>query len=386
MSYLMNTYKRFNICIAKGEGATVWDKDGKEYIDLTSGIGVSSLGYNHPAINKTITEQAAKLMHISNLFYNMNDEILAEKICSRTGMEKVFFANSGAEANEGAIKLARKYSSDKYSSERCDIITLKNSFHGRTIATLKATGQDKFHKNFGPFPAGFSYGSAEDIAELTSLITDKTCGIMIEIIQGEGGVVPLKKDFVAKLSEICNDKDILLIIDEVQTGVGRCGSFVAHSLYGVKADIFTLAKGLGGGVPIGAVVAGEKCKDTFSYSDHGSTFGGNPLCSGVANTVVDTVDEKLMTEVSQKGDYIKEKITQMNIPFVTEVRGMGLMIGIAIDDSKVNSELAQKIMDSGVLILTAGNNALRLLPPLVITYEEIDKSLKIIADVLTEEI
>ncbi len=385
MGYLMNTYKRFDICIVKGEGAKVWDDKGKEYIDLTSGIGVSSLGYNNPKITNAISEQSKKVMHMSNLFYNENDEKLAEKICKATGMKNVFFANSGAEANEGAIKLARKYSSNKYSAERCEIITLNNSFHGRTIATLKATGQEKFHKDFSPFPDGFKYANADDIEDVKSKINDKTCAIMIEIIQGEGGVVPLSKAFVSDIAKICEEKDILLIIDEVQTGIGRCGAFCAFMSYGIKPDIFTLAKGLGGGIPIGAVVAGEKCEKTFVYSDHGSTFGGNPLCTAVGNAVVDTMDDAFLSEITKKGEYLKAKLSEMNIPFVTDVRGMGLMIGIGIDNSKLNSDLANKIIEKGVLILTAGNNALRMLPPLIIGYDEIGTAVKIIKETLMEE-
>lgn len=376
--YIMNTYTRFNTCIVSGKNATLYGMDGKQYIDFTSGIGVNSVGYADENWVKAVCEQAGKLAHISNLYYTLPMAELAEKLCRRTEYKKVFFCNSGAEANECAIKLARKYSFDKYGEGRNKIISLTNSFHGRTMAALTATGQDVFHNYFFPFNEGFDYAAAGDIFELESKLDGTVCAVLAELIQGEGGVVPLEKAYIDKVKELCEKNDILLIIDEVQTGIGRTGNFLCTQEYGIKADIISLAKGLGGGLPLGAVLAGEKTKDTFGYSHHGTTFGGNPIACAGALAVIDTIDEKLLKEVQEKGQYIKEKLLKMDK--VESVTGMGLMIGIQLKNIDAKS-IADKCTENGLLILTA-KTKLRMLPPLTISYEEIDKGLEILSSVL----
>ncbi len=384
MSYLMNNYKKTSFTITHGNASTVFDDSGKQYLDFTAGIAVCALGHNHPKITNAITAQAQKLLHVSNLFATENDELLAEKLCKSSGFANVFFANSGAEANEGAIKLARKYSFDKYGEGRHEIITLTNSFHGRTLAALTATGQDKFHKYFMPFPEGFLYAETNNLQSLNEQISDKTCAIMIELCQGEGGVTPLDKNYVAELYKICEQKDILLIVDEIQTGIGRTGKLFAYEHFGILPDIVTLAKALGGGLPIGAILAGEKCKNTFCYGDHGSTFGGNPLCTAAALAVIDTLDEAFLAEVTKKGEYLKAKIKALNCPNIKEVRGIGLMLGFELDGIE-NTSVYTAAMEQGLLVLTAGQNTVRLLPPLIITETEIDKCIQILDNILKEK-
>ena len=380
-SYIMHTYGRFQIALEKGQGATLWDADGKKYIDMTSGIGVNCLGHNHPALVSAITEQAGKLIHACNLYYTEPMALVAKALVTSTGMGKIFFANSGAEANEGMIKLARKYSLDKYGEGRNKIITLKQSFHGRTVTTLKATGQEKFHQYFFPFTEGFDYAVANDIEDLKSKIDDSTCAIMMEMIQGEGGVLPLDKEFVQAAEAICKEKDILLLVDEVQTGIGRTGSLFAYQQYGVQPDIVSMAKGLGGGVPIGGVMAAEKCADVLGAGTHGTTFGGNPLCCAAANTVLSIVNTPdFLQEVQEKGEYLKNKILSFGSDKVKTVRGMGLMLGIVVDKDE-RADLVAKLMDKGILVLTAGTEAIRLLPPLVISYEEMDEALAVMKEV-----
>ncbi|OOB80605.1 MAG: acetylornithine aminotransferase [Epulopiscium sp. Nuni2H_MBin003] len=376
MSYLMNTYQKPDLTFVRGEGCYVYTDKEEAYLDFTSGIGVNSLGYNHNKIVQAL-QQGASLMHLSNLYDTSKDEILATKLCKRTGLTNVFFANSGAEANEGAIKIARKYSYDKYGEGRHEIITLKNSFHGRTITTLKATGQDKFHTHFMPFTEGFVYATPHQPIQITS----KTCAIMIEVVQGEGGVLPLDIEFVQQIANICNQNDILLIVDEIQTGVGRCGSFIASDKYNIKPDIITLAKGLGGGIPIGAVLSGDKCKDTLQLADHGSTFGGNPLSCRVANIVVDEINDSFLTKVTENGEYFLNRLLEIDSPYIKQVRGMGLMIGLELQNVS-NAEIRNKCMVEKVLVLTAGNNTIRFLPPLIVEKEQIDRCVEVLKIVL----
>ena len=296
-------------------------------------------------------------------------------------MGKIFFANSGAEANEGMIKLARKYSFDKYGEGRNKIITLKQSFHGRTVTTLKATGQDKFHQYFFPFTEGFDYAAANDIEDMKRKIDDTTCAVMMEMIQGEGGVLPLDKEFVQATAEFCKEKDILLLIDEVQTGIGRTGSLFCYEQYGVQPNIISMAKGLGGGVPIGAVMADKKCQDVLGAGTHGTTFGGNPLCCAAANTVLDIVNKpEFLKSVQEKGEYLKKGILAIGSPKVKTVRGMGLMLGIVVDKDE-RAAMVSQLMEKGVLVLTAGTEAIRLLPPLVITKEEMDEAIAAMREV-----
>ena len=380
--YVMNTYGRFPIALDHGEGATLWDIEGKKYIDLASGIGVNCMGYNNPAIVDAITNQAHKLTHVSNLFTTEPMVQVAKKLVEKTHLNgKVFFANSGAEANEGAIKLARKYSFDKYGEGRYKIVTLVNSFHGRTVTTLKATGQDRFHNYFFPFTEGFDYAAANDFDSVHHKADEMTCAVMMELVQGEGGVLPLEKEFVQQVEAFCRERDILLIIDEVQTGIGRTGSLFCFQQYGIRPDVVTMAKGLGGGVPIGAVLAAESCSNVLTPGTHATTFGGTPLVCAAANAVLDTVgDGQFLAQVKEKGEYLKNGILSIGSPNILGVRGMGLMLGIIVEDGK-HAAYANKLIEKGVLALTAGKNAVRLLPPLTISREEMDEALTIMKEV-----
>lgn len=380
--YVMNTYGRFPIALDHGEGATVWDVEGKKYIDLASGIGVNCMGYNNPKIIDAITAQAHKLMHVSNLFTTEPMVQVAKKLVEKTHLNgKVFFANSGAEANEGAIKLARKYSYDKYGEGRYKIVTLINSFHGRTVTTLKATGQDRFHNYFFPFTEGFDYAVANDFDSVRKKVDDMTCAVMMELVQGEGGVLPLDPDFVKQVEALCREKDLLLIIDEVQTGIGRTGSLFCFQQYGIRPDVVTMAKGLGGGMPIGAVLAAESCSNVLTPGTHATTFGGTPIVCAAANAVLDTVgDGQFLTQVREKGEYLKNGILSLGSPNIHGVRGMGLMLGIIVDEGK-HTAFANKLIEKSVLAITAGKNAVRLLPPLTISKEEMDEALNIMKEV-----
>jgi len=380
--YVMNTYGRYPIALDHGEGAMVWDVEGKKYIDLGSGIGVNSMGYNNRAIIDAITNQAHKLMHTSNLFTTEPMIQVAKKLVEKTHLNgKVFFANSGAEANEGAIKLARKYSFDKYGEGRYKIITLVNSFHGRTVTTLKATGQDRFHNYFFPFTEGFDYAEANDFESVRRKADDMACAVMMELVQGEGGVLPLDAEFVKQVEALCREKDLLLIIDEVQTGIGRTGSLFCFQQYGIRPDVVTMAKGLGGGVPIGAVLAAESCSNVLTPGTHATTFGGTPLVCAAANAVLDTVgDGQFLAKVKEKGEYLKNGILSIGSPNILGVRGMGLMLAIIVEDGK-HAAYANKLLEKGVIALTAGKNAVRLLPPLTISREEMDEALTIMKEV-----
>lgn len=380
-TYLMHTYGRFPIALERGDGATLWDSEGRSYIDMTSGIGVNSLGHHNPALLEAINGQAEKLLHACNLYYTEPMVQVAKSLVCATGMGKVFFANSGAEANEGMIKVARKYSFDKYGEGRSRIITLKQSFHGRTVTTLKATGQEKFHQYFFPFTEGFDYVTPGNMEEMKEKLDDSVCGVMMEMIQGEGGVLPLDPEFVKQTAAICKEKDILLLIDEVQTGIGRTGSLFCYEQYGIEPDVVTMAKGLGGGVPIGAVMASRKCADVLGAGTHGTTFGGNPLCCAAAKAVLSTVNTpEFLASVKEKGEYLKEQILGMNSNLVKGVRGMGLMLGIAVDPEK-RADLVASLMEKGVLVLTAGTDTIRLLPPLVITRKEMDTAIQAMREV-----
>lgn len=377
--YTANTYARYDIVLESGHGTRVKDPEGREYIDFTTGIGVNSLGYCEPGWVKAVQDQAGKVQHLSNLFYSEPGAKAAEKLVSLTGMSSVFFANSGAEANEGAIKAARKYSFMNFGDiDRYRIVTLEGSFHGRTMATITATGQSSFHKYFTPFLQGFDYAGINDLDSLKKTVTDKTCAIMVEFIQGEGGVVELEKEFVSGMAKLCKEMDILLIADEVQTGIGRTGKFMAYDHFGVKPDIVTVAKGIGGGLPIGCVIFGEKAKDALGPGDHGSTYGGNPVvCAGADYVLSKFMDGgSFLEEISAKGDYFREKL--LNIPGVYGVSGIGLMIGIDIGEKDAKTVCAEAIK-RGLLLLTA-KSKIRLLPPLNIEKNDIDEGLAILAD------
>lgn len=379
--YIMNTYGRFPVAIDHGQGATLYDPEGNAYIDFTSGIGVSDLGYGCQPWVDAIAKQAGKIGHTSNLFYTEPPARLAEILCKRTGMSSVFFANGGGEANEGMIKLARKYSFDKYGKGRHKILTLVNSFHGRTLCTLSATGQDVFHNYFFPFVEGFDYVTANDIADLESKLDDTVCAVMLEYIQGEGGVNALEQAFVDAVFEKCAAKDVLVIADEVQTGVGRTGTFLAGEQFGHKADVTTLAKGIAGGLPMGACLANEKCAGVLDKGSHGSTFGGNPVCCAGGLAVLNTITaDGFLAEVQRKAKLLREKLEKLD--GVESVSGLGLMIGIALKDKKA-IDVANAALEKGLLVLTA-KTKVRLLPPLTITDEEIEKGVAILADVLSK--
>lgn len=381
LKYIMHTYGRYDVALKSGKGATAYDEDGKKYIDVSSGIGVNSLGYCEDGWAEAVSNQAKTIQHMSNYFYCDQASNLAEKLCTRTGLSKVCFGNSGAEANECAIKIARKYSFDKYGADRNEIITLRDSFHGRTVTTLSATGQDVFHNFFFPFTQGFKYVQANDLELLKSEINDKTCAVMLEVIQGEGGVNILDKDYVQSLVKLCNEKDILVIIDEVQTGIGRTGKLFAFQNFEISPDLVTVAKGLGGGLPIGLCMCNEKLKDVMTPSTHGTTFGANPVVCAGANYVLDKVaDESFLAEINKKGQYLEEKLLKLDK--VKAVRRMGLMVGIELESGDAH-DIAVKCVENGLLIITA-KTLLRMLPPFVITYEEIDEAVQILENTLKE--
>ncbi len=372
--YIANTYARFPLELVSGKGALAKDADGREYIDLGSGIAVNIFGFCDEPWQKAVTEQLGKLQHTSNLYYTKPCAELAEMMCTKTGMKKVFFVNSGAEANECAVKAARKYAEINKGAEYYTIITLKNSFHGRTLTTLAATGQDVFHKDFTPLTPGFVYAEANNADDVKRLVKEnKVAAIMFECVQGEGGVNPLTKEFVSELVKIAETEDILLITDEVQTGNGRTGTLYAYMQYGFMPDIVTTAKGLGGGLPIGAAMLGEKVENIFSPGMHGSTFGGNPIAASGALSILKRIDENLLNEVKEKSEFIKKSLS--GAPGIKSVTGLGLMIGI--ETEKPAGEVVKKCMENGVLVLTA-KTKVRLLPPLNIPMDLLEKAIEII--------
>ena len=379
--HVMGTYGRYDVVMQKGSGRTAVDENGREYIDFGSGIGTNSLGYCNEEWADAVCEQVRSVQHTSNYYYTKVQADFADVLCEKTGYSKVFFGNSGAEANECAIKLARKYSFDKYGKDakRYNIITLVNSFHGRTLCTLSATGQDVFHNYFFPFVEGFINVEANNIDDLRAKTDDIVCAVMFEFVQGEGGVIPLDKAFVDEIFKLCAEKDILTIADEVQTGVGRTGKLLASQHYNVKPNITTLAKGLAGGIPIGACLADEKCADVLVKGTHGSTFGGNPIaCAGGLVVLSKAGDERFLAEVREKGDYLRAKL--LEIPEVEGIDGLGMMIGIRLK-TKNAADVCKAAVDNGLLLLTA-KTKLRLLPPLNITKEEIDKGIEILKKLL----
>lgn len=377
----MQTYGRLPLVADSGNGRTCIDENGKKYIDLGSGIGTNSLGYCDEDWANAVSEQAHKIQHTSNYYYTKVQSDFAEKLCNASGYDRVFFGNSGAEANECAIKLARKYSFDKYGKGRHNIITLVNSFHGRTLCTLSATGQDVFHNYFFPFVEGFIYAKANDIQDLNSKLDGTVCAIMVEFIQGEGGVIPLDREYIKEVEKICKENDILFMADEVQTGGGRTGAFLTSHIFGVKPDVTTMAKGLAGGVPIGACLTTEHLGNVLVKGTHGSTFGGNPLaCAGGIAVLNKVATEDFLNEVTKKGEYIKEKLSKCDE--VTDICGMGLMLGISLKTKKASDILTQAF-ENGLLILTA-KDKIRLLPPLNITYQELEEGLDILIGLLNK--
>lgn len=380
-SYVVGSYGRLPIAPDHGKGAVWYDADGKKYIDFTSGIGVNALGACDDDWMAAVEAQLHKLQHCSNYYYSEPSAKLAQKLVEGSGLKRVFFANSGAEANEGAIKVARKYSFDHYGHGRGTIITLKSSFHGRTMNTLMATGQDKFHQWFEPFPGGFVYAPAGDIAEIEKVYDDSVCAIMAEPIMGEGGVYPLEDDYLQALRAFCDAHDLLLILDEVQCGLGRTGKLFAHQYSGILPDVLTLAKGLGGGLPIGAFICSKKCADTLGKGMHGSTFGGNPVVCAGACTVMDKLTKpEFLAEVVEKGEYLKNQVMAAAPKAVKSVRGKGLMLGFQVEGTP--SDYVKAACEAGLLLLSAGSDTVRLLPPLTITKEELDEGIRILIKVL----
>lgn len=379
--YIMHTYGRFPVAIDHGEGATLYDPEGNAYIDFTSGIGVTDLGYGNTAWADAIAAQAKKLGHVSNLFYTEPAARLAEILCKRTGESCVFFANGGGEANEGMIKLARKYSFDKYGKGRATIITLNNSFHGRTITTLMATGQEVFHNYFFPFTEGFRYADANDLDSLEDAAGSDVCAVMMELVQGEGGVLPLDKAYVQAVAKLCAERDWLLLVDEVQTGVGRTGSLFAFQQYGILPDVVSFAKGIAGGLPMSGILASEKCRNVLGPGMHATTFGANPVCAAAGLVVQETLSDDFLREVTAKGEYLRGAIKALDLPCFGKTRGLGLMIGIEVKEGYTNKEIAGKLIENRLLVLTAGPG-MRLLPPLVISKEEMDQGVAIMKKVL----
>lgn len=378
--YVAGTYARFPVEIVSGKGSVVKDSAGKEYIDLGSGIAVTSFGIADDEWIKAVSEQLTKLQHTSNLYYTEPCAILAKMLCERTGFKKVFFSNSGAEANECAIKAARKYAAEKKGSDYYTIITLENSFHGRTLTTLSATGQEHYHELFQPLTPGFIHTGAGDVDNLKKLVSEnKIAAIMIECIQGEGGVNPQSPEFVKAVADICEKEDILFIVDEVQTGNGRTGELYAYMNYGVMPDIVSTAKGIGGGLPLGACMLGDKVENILGFGDHGSTFGGNPVCCAGAVSILSRIDDELLSDVKRKSEYIFDALKDCK--GIKGISGMGLMIGI--ETEKPASEIVKKCMDNGVLCLTA-KNKVRLLPALNIPFDILKKAVDVIINACAE--
>lgn len=379
-------FKRYKIVLERGEGAYLYDINGKRYIDFLAGIAVNVLGHNYPPLVKAISAQAAKVIHVSNLYYTQPQADAAAKLVKLSGLDRAFFANSGAEANEGAIKIARKFAK-QIAADKTQIITAWDSFHGRTLATLTATGQPKYHKGFEPLPAGFDYVHYNDIDELAAKMSDKTCAVMLETIQGEGGVYPPKGDYLKQVRELCDKHGALLILDEIQAGIGRSGKFFAYEKYGIKPDIVTLAKGLAGGVPIGAFIVTEKVAQAFKPGDHGTTFGGNPLACAAANVVLDTVpDEKFLAHVEEVGAYFKSRLIDLQRKYpaqIKEIRGEGLILGAQLDKPKRSGvEIVNECMKRGAIINCTVGTVLRFIPPLIITSAQVDEVINILDGVL----
>ena len=388
--YTINSYSRLPVAVSHGKNATLYDCDGKKYIDFTSGIGVNSLGLCDEGWTAAVTAQLGKFAHMSNYVVAPAAAELGKELTAVAGMDKVFFGNSGAEANEGAIKLARKYSRDKYGegkagNTRATVITLKNSFHGRTITTLSATGQDRFHVDFAPYTEGFKYVEANNLAALREAMTDDVCAFMIEAIQGESGINFMRGSYLRDAEELCRERDVAFIVDEVQTGVGRAGRFFTYQNYGIEPDIVTVAKGLGGGLPIGAFMCGEKYASVLGPGSHGSTFGGNPVvCAGALEVVRRVSDPAFLRSVRDKGEYLRGRIIGMRLPMAREIRGLGLMTGVEINGDP--HKYVEDCCAAGLLILSAGTNVLRFLPPLTISYAELDLGLEIFETVMNGKV
>ncbi len=382
---LMSNYGVRNIVLARGKGSRVWDMDGREYLDFLSGISVNNLGHCPDRVVAAIQRQVAELMHCSNLYLVPQQVELARQLCELCFADRAFFANSGAEVNEGAIKLARLYSRIKFGENRYEIITVKNSFHGRTLATLTATGQEKIQKGFDPLPVGFKYAQFNDLESVRETVTSSTCAIMVEPVQGEGGVTPATPEFMSGLRELCDKHQLLLIFDEIQCGMARCGKMFAHQAYGVEPDIMTLAKALGNGLPIGALLAREEVAQVFQPGTHGSTFGGGPVVCAAALAVIEEMRENNISDRAlQMGNYFVGQLKNAfaGIPAVKEIRGLGLMIGVELTIQ--GADVVKQCQEKGVLLNCTMGNVLRMLPPLTVTHEECDQVANLLATILKD--
>ncbi len=384
-NYYMNTFgDRTPLCITEGKGITLTANNGKQYKDFFAGIAVNCLGYGHERLTKELCDQVSKLIHISNIYYNEPQAKLSEMIVKSTCADRVFFCNSGAEANEGAIKLAKKYFVMKGQSEKREIITLKNSFHGRTLATVAATGQEKYQKPYKPLLEKFVHVEINDIDALKAAINENTAAIMVELVQGESGVHPLDREYLDEIVHICNENEILFIVDEIQTGVGRCGELFAHQLYGVEPDIFTMAKGLGGGVPVGGFAAKQEFADAFVPGDHGTTFGGNPLAMRAGCVVLDELlNNGVIDNAKKVGAYLMEKLFELkeSSDKIAEVRGAGLMIGVEFKE-EIAKDLGAKMLDKGYLVGVIGTKVFRLVPPLIVTENDVDEFIEVLRSLI----
>jgi len=382
----MNTYGERSLCLVRGKGARVWDSDGKEYLDFLAGISVNNLGHCHPAIVRAIREQSEVLIHCSNLYMILPQIELAKTLVEHSFAEKCFFANSGTEANEGAIKLARLYSKNKYGEGRYEIVSMNQSFHGRTMGSLSATGQEKVQKGFEPLLEGFRFGEFNDINSVRQLISDKTCAVILEPVQGEGGVIPATKEFLKEIRSLCDEKDLVLILDEIQCGLGRIGTNFAYEYYEILPDVVTLAKALGGGVPIGAILARAPFSDVFSPGKHAHTFGGNPLASAAALAyVTELFDKNIASRAAETGRYLMTQLQDLaaRYDFIKEVRGLGLMLALVLDHPA--EQLYKRCMSKGLLVNCTCEKIIRLLPPLTITKEDCDEATGILESALSEE-
>ncbi|OGF50302.1 MAG: acetylornithine aminotransferase [Candidatus Firestonebacteria bacterium GWA2_43_8] len=383
---IFQTYARFPFVITKGKGMKVIDNNGKEYMDFLGGIAVDVLGHCHPKVTSAVRSQVNKLVHVSNLYYTIPQIKLAKLVCKLSGLDKCFFANSGAEANEAAIKLARKYAKEKVGAGKYEIITMKGSFHGRTMAALSATGQEKIQKGFEPLLDGFKYAEYGNIDSLKSLISDKTCAVMLEPVQGEGGIKVPSKEYMQKVRELCNEQNLVLILDEIQTGIGRTGNFFAYEGFGIKPDIVTLAKGIGGGLPLGIMAANDKVASGFSAGSHGSTFGGGPVVCVAGLAVLETIiKEKLTRNAAETGAYFIEKLKELVVKYssiVKEARGAGLMIGLELNVP--GKELVVKMAEKGYLINCTAEKVLRFLPPLIVTRRQVDRLVSALDETLKD--
>jgi acetylornithine/N-succinyldiaminopimelate aminotransferase len=380
---IMGTYKRFPVVLVKGSGARVWDSDGKEYLDFVAGIAVCSLGHSHPKVVEAIKRQVEILTHVSNLYYIEPQILFAGMLVENSFADKVFFCNSGAEANEAAIKLARRYAYENMGGHKYELITMKDSFHGRTLATITATGQEKFQIGFAPLPEGFRYVPFNDVSALENAITEKTCGVMLEPIQGEGGIQIPDDDYLTKVRRICDDRGILMILDEVQVGMGRTGTLFAYEHYGIQPDIMTLAKAMGNGFPVGAMLAVDRIATAFVPGTHASTFGGNPLAMAAGLATVDTlINEGILDNCRKMGTYFLGKLASLKerYPVIKEVRGRGLIIGMELTGD--GGDIVRKCMDKGLLINSTGGNVLRFVPPLTITESDVDRVIDILEEVM----